>query len=117
MALNFSEAEDGCCVAFEGSMVCKNSRAIEQSILDMMRRHRYLKVDLSAVNEIDRCGVHLLAMIKSFGVEFVEIVATSPIVDVAMAHMPATRRKPPSLKIRPMQQPAKTQPKLTVLSI
>ena len=117
MDLKFNEAEDGCCVVFEGSMICKNSRAIEQSILDSVRRHRHLKVDLSAVNEIDRCGVHLLAMIKSFGAEFVEIVATSPLVDVAMGHIPATRRKPASGKARPVPHPVNNQPKLTAMSI
>jgi anti-anti-sigma regulatory factor len=117
MDFKFNEAEDGSCVALAGSMICKNSRAIEQSILDFVRQHRHLKIDLSAVNEIDRCGIHLLAMIKSFGVEFVEIVATSPIVDAAMANIPATRRKALSVKARPMPHPVSNQPKLSALSI
>lgn len=117
MDIKFNEAEEGCRVAFEGSMICKNSRTIEQSILDSVRRHRHLKVDLSAVNEIDRCGVHLLAMIKSFGDELVEIVATSPIVDVAMAYIPATRRKPAPMKARPVPHSVANQPKLTALGV
>lgn len=117
MDLRSSEGEVGHGVVFEGSMVCKNSRAIEQSILEMVRQHRHLKIDLSAVNEIDRCGVHLLAMIKSFGDEFVEIVATSPIVDVAMTHIPATHRKAQPVGNKPPSLSVNIHPNLTALSI
>ena len=110
MSLKFNESEDGRRVMFEGSMIYKNSRATERFILDMVCRHRHLKVDLSEVKEIDRCGVHLLAMIKSFGSEFIEIVATSPVIDVALAHIPLSRRKqhlvhgksmPPTINVHP----------------
>lgn len=102
MDFNMTDTEAGRCVNFQGSMTCKNSRAIEHHILDCVRRNRYLKVDLSGVTEIDRCGIHLLAMIKSFGTEFVEIVATSPVVDVALVHIPATRRKQRPVKSKPL---------------
>ncbi len=117
MNLKFNDSEDGRCVILEGSMICKNSRATERFLLDMLRQHRQLKVDLSKVTEIDRCGIHLLAMIKSFGSEFVEIVATSPVVDVAMVHIPATRRKPQPMKSCPLLQPTRVARNPSALSV
>jgi hypothetical protein len=117
MNLKLNDSEEGRCVIFEGSMICKNSRAIERFILDMVRRDRHLKVDLSKVREVDRCGIHLLAMIKSFGSEFVEIVATSPVVDVAMVHIPATRRKQQPVKSPPMPLTAYVSPVAAALSV
>lgn len=107
MELMVNETEDGQWVFFEGSMVYKNSRAIERFILDMVRRQRHVKVDLSKIKEIDRCGMHLLAMIKSFGTELFEIVATSPVVDVALAHIPLSRRKRHSIKGQFVRPPIK----------
>jgi hypothetical protein len=104
MNLKLNDSEEGRCVIFEGSMICKNSRAIERFILDMVRRDRHLKVDLSKVREVDRCG-------------FVEIVATSPVVDVAMVHIPATRRKQQPVKSPPMPLTAYVSPVAAALSV
>jgi anti-anti-sigma regulatory factor len=117
MNFDITDTGAGCCVTFEGGMICKNSRATERFILDMVKQYRHLKVDLSEVNEIDRCGVHLLAMIKSFGPEFVEIVATSPVIDVALVHIPATRRKQPPVKNLLTPLPTHVPPPQPALSV
>ncbi|WP_157651156.1 hypothetical protein [Dechloromonas denitrificans] len=75
------------CLVFEGKMTCKFAREIENSIIDMMRRHPKINVDLSRVHEIDRCGVHLLSVLKSFGGEAVKIIATSPEVEITLHHL------------------------------
>lgn len=72
------------CLVFEGSMTCKFAREIENSIIDMMRRHPRINIDLSRVHEIDRCGIHLLSVLKSFGGDAVKIIATSPEVEVTL---------------------------------
>jgi len=75
------------CLVFEGSMTCKFAREIENSIIDMMRRHPKINVDLSRVHEIDRCGVHLLSVLKSFGGDAVKIIATSSEVEMTLQQM------------------------------
>ena len=44
-------------------------------------------MDLSAVDEIDLCGIHLLGLLQSFGGKEVVIVATSPVVEQASARL------------------------------
>lgn len=117
MDFKFNDADGGRRVVFEGSLICKNSRAIERFILEMVRQRQHLKIDLSEITEIDRCGVHLLAMIKSFGTEFVEIVATSPIIDVAMTHMPLARRKQHSPKEKITPHPVSSHSKPRALNV
>jgi hypothetical protein len=117
MDLKFYESEDGRYMNFEGSMIYKNSRAAERFIVDMVRRQRHLKVDLSKVQEVDRCGMHLLAMIKSFGTELFEIVATSPVVDIALVYLPLSRRKHHSLRDQSMQPPISVRRNSVALSV
>ena len=66
-----------------GKMTFEFSAALEDKIIDAMRRYQHLEVDLSGVDEIDLCGIHLLGMLQGFGGKEVEIVATSPIVEQA----------------------------------
>jgi anti-anti-sigma regulatory factor len=80
------------CIIFSGPMTCNNSREIENRIISAMRQHPRLDVDLSGVEEIDLCGIHLLGVLKSFGGDAVNIIATSPTVDAALTRLPTTHR-------------------------
>jgi ABC-type transporter Mla MlaB component len=72
--------DKGCRLVFAGSMTFEFARYIEDRILDALRRYRHFEVDLSAVSEIDVCGVHLLGVLRTIGGDGVEIVASSPAV-------------------------------------
>lgn len=87
MKITLNGAGNDHCLIFEGSMTCKFAREIENSIIDMMRRYPRINVDLSRVHEIDRCGVHLLSVLKSFGGDAVKIIATSPEVEMTLHHL------------------------------
>jgi len=63
----------------EGPMTFEHRQELEGSIIDAMRRHQSLEVDLSAVQEIDLYGVHLLGLLQSVGA----VVAISPAVEEA----------------------------------
>lgn len=89
MGIEHGWRDEDRCIVFEGSMTYANSRNIENFIIDLMRRYLQLSIDLSRVDEIDRCGVHFLAILKRIGGDAVRIVATSPAVDMALAHAPA----------------------------
>lgn len=82
----------GNCLIFSGPMTCRNSREIENRIISAMRQHPQLNVDLSGVEEIDLCGIHLLGVLQSHGGEAVRITATSPSVDLALMQLPSTQR-------------------------
>lgn len=84
--------ENGQQLVFSGPMTCNNSRQIENRIISAMRQYEQLSVDLSGVEEIDLCGIHLLGVLQSFGGDAVHIVATSPTVDAALARLPETHR-------------------------
>lgn len=87
MKITLNREANAHCLIFEGSMTCRFAREIENSIIDMMRRHARINVDLSRVHEIDRCGIHLLSVLKSFGGEAVKIIATSPEVEMTLNHI------------------------------
>lgn len=82
------QESDGFRMTFSGAMTYEHSREIENQIIDALRRHPHLDVDLSAVDRIDSCGTHLLCMLKSYGGDAVSIVATSPSVEDALTHLP-----------------------------
>lgn len=77
--------ESGCRLVFAGRMTIEFARYVEDRIIDALRRYRNFDVDLSAVSEIDLCGVHLLGVLRTIGGAGVRIVATSPVVDHALA--------------------------------
>lgn len=103
MKIELSSSDNGTYIVFSGPMTCQHSREIENSIIDAMRRHRRLNVDLSEVKEVDLCGIHLLRVLKSFGGDAVRIVATSPSIDYALLHLPNTKR--PMRHEAPMTRP------------
>lgn len=90
MNIKINGGRDNCDLALEGAMTHRHSRYIEDTIIDSMRRYPHLNVDLSGVSEIDLCGIHLLGVLRSFGDNTVRIVAASPLVEAALAKLPAS---------------------------
>jgi len=75
--------EAACRLTLKGKLTFEHSAELEDRIINAMRRYPHLEVDLSGVDEIDLCGIHLLGMLQSFGGKEVVIVATSPVVEQA----------------------------------
>lgn len=70
-------------LTFKGKMTFDVAADLEDRIVDAMRRHERIEVDLSGVTEIDLCGIHLLGLLHSVGGNEVLIVDSSPIVEQA----------------------------------
>lgn len=101
MKITVNPGNEGDQIHFSGPMTYEYSREIEDRIIDAMRRHPHLDVDLSGVDRIDLCGIHLLCMLKSYGGEAVRIVAASPTVDKALKNLPLPRRHPNRHRVIP----------------
>ncbi|MFZ2852803.1 MAG: STAS domain-containing protein [Rhodocyclaceae bacterium] len=78
--------EAGFQLKLDGKMTYEFYRELEDKVIDAMRRHKNLEVDLSGVEEVDLCGLHLIGLLQSVG----HIVATSPAVDQASKHLLAS---------------------------
>lgn len=92
MKIEVNSGNAGSSITFTGPMTYEHSREMENQIINAMRRHPRLDVDLSSVDEIDLCGIHLLCMLKSYGGDAVHIVATSPTVENALQKLPVASR-------------------------
>lgn len=68
---------------FAGKMTHEYYRGQEDSIIDAMRRNKKMEIDLSEVEEVDLCGLHLIGLLHSVGV----IVAASPAVAQASTRL------------------------------
>jgi ABC-type transporter Mla MlaB component len=75
-------------LTLDGSMTINFANELEDKILDAMRQHPVLEVDLSGVREIDLCGIHLLRLLQTLGGKAVNFVATSQIVENAIKGLP-----------------------------
>lgn len=112
MEFEVKSGSHGNCIIFSGAMTCSNSRDIENRIINAMRQHPKLKVDLSGVEEIDLCGIHLLGVLQSFGGDAVNIIATSPTVDAALMRLPSTHRHARLKRNISVPSQSKSQPAL-----
>lgn len=74
-------------LTFNHSMTTRFSAELEDKVIDAMRRHKHLEVDLSAVREIDSSGVRLIELLTRLGGKEVDFVATSPVVERATRHL------------------------------
>ena len=83
-----------CRLTFAGDMTLEHSAELEDRIIDAMRRYEHLEVDLSGVNGIDYCGIHMLGLLHSVGGKAVDIVATSPVVEQALRRLLVSQRGP-----------------------
>lgn len=73
---------------FDGPMTFDFRNELEATLIDAMRRHKSLAVDLSDVREIDLYGVHLLGLLQSVGA----VVALSPVVQLAAQRLLTPQR-------------------------
>lgn len=87
MNISVVGSESDCRLVFEGAMTHEFSRQMEDRVIDLMRRHRCLKIDLAAVEEIDLFGIHLIGVLQNLGGCSVDIVAASPAVERALSRL------------------------------
>lgn len=92
MSITLIEEGNACRLIFSGRITQECWCELEGKIIDAMRRFSHFRVDLSGVQEIDLCGIHLLGMLNNLGGENVKIVATSEVVDQASRHLLASQR-------------------------
>lgn len=91
MNITLIDKESTCRMIFAGSLTIDCAREMEDRILDALRRHTCFEVDLSRVEEIDLCGIHLLGVLDAVAGESVKVVGSSPAVRRAYEKM-APRR-------------------------
>ena len=103
MTESIAASQSGAHLVFDSAMTIKHATKIENMILDAMRRHPKVEVDLSRVDEIDLCGLHLLGFLDRFADKGIVIIATSPAVDQAYARI---RRRCSGDGVRPARRPA-----------
>lgn len=92
MSITLVENGDACRMIFSGSITYEYWREQEDIIIGAMRRYTSFEVDLSGIQEIDLCGIHLLGVLHSVGGKNVTIVAASSIVDQASKRLLASQR-------------------------
>lgn len=92
MNITVTTHDQVCRMVINGSMTFKFSRQMEDHLIDSMRRHPYIEVDLSGVREIDHCGIHHLQLLQTIGGQKVCIVALSPEVESASKHLLTSQR-------------------------
>lgn len=86
------DEQNHCRLLFGESMTLAHANELEDQIINAMRRHQKLDVDLSGVREIDTCGLHLLGMLNTLGGADLRIVAISPVVEEECKRLLAFRR-------------------------
>lgn len=69
METNLSAGDAGFQLCLRGPMTFDHRLELEELIIQAMRRHRSLKVDLTDVPEIDLYGVHLLGLLRNVGAD------------------------------------------------
>lgn len=92
MSITLIEDGNTCRMIFDGSITYEHWREQEDTMINAMRRYTSFEVDLSGIQEIDLCGIHLLGVLHSVGGGNVTIVAGSPIVDLASKRLLASQR-------------------------
>lgn len=92
MGITVTATETGCRVVFEGSITCEHARALEDKIIDALRRYQQLAIDLSAIREIDQCGLHLVGLLTKVGGANAVVLADSPVVQQAKQRLLKTSR-------------------------
>lgn len=71
---------------FEGKMTYQFYGEQKGRAIDAMQRHKEMEIDLSAVDEIDLHGLHLLGLLQGAGL----VVAVSPVVERAAMRLLST---------------------------
>ncbi len=83
MKITVETHAQGCRLVIAGRMTSQFARQIEDRLIDAMRRHPRIELDLSGVDEIDHSGVHHLHQLKRLGGSGIAIVASSRAIDQA----------------------------------
>jgi len=92
MSITLIDDGNCCYMTFAGSITYEFWHGLEDIIIGAMRRHTYFQVDLSGIQEIDLCGLHLIGILHSVGGKNVSVVASSPVVDIAAKRLLASQR-------------------------
>ncbi|MGE5471531.1 MAG: STAS domain-containing protein [Bacteroidota bacterium] len=92
MRINLIDKDGVCHLVFTGCLTFEFARELEDRIIDAMRRYDRFRLDLSAVSEIDLCGLHLLRILDTLGGAKVETIAGSPVVEMAERRLLASPR-------------------------
>ncbi|HZX32139.1 MAG TPA: STAS domain-containing protein [Rhodocyclaceae bacterium] len=91
MTFTLIEQEHACRIIFGGRLTMDNAVEMEDRIIDALRRYQKFEVDLSGVQEIDVCGIHLLGVLDAVAGTQVKVVDSSPAVQRAYERL-APRR-------------------------
>lgn len=91
MSVTLIDKGNACRLVFDGYLTFEFSRDLEDRIIDALRRFKQFELDLSNVQEIDLCGLHLLQTIHSFCGDKVELVAGASIVEQASRRLLTSR--------------------------
>lgn len=94
MSVNLIAKENACRLIFEGRLTFEFARELEDNIIDALRRYTQFEIDLSGVQEIDLCGIHLLGVLDAVAGEQVEVIETSPAVQQAYGRFLSPARGP-----------------------
>ncbi|HJW25060.1 MAG TPA: STAS domain-containing protein [Rhodocyclaceae bacterium] len=91
MNMTLIDQQHACRLVFGGSLTIEFARELEDRIIDALRRYSDFEIDLSGVQEIDVCGIHLLGVLDAVGGSHVTVVDSSPAVQRAYERL-APRR-------------------------
>lgn len=92
MSIDVIDQDGSCRLVFAGQVTFAFARELEDRIIDALRRYTRFEVDLSAISEIDLCGLHLLRVLDTVGGDNVKTVADSSLVEQARRQLLVSRR-------------------------
>lgn len=92
MNISLIDKNNACRLIFNGHLTYEHARELEDGIIDALRRYTRFEVDLSGVQEIDLCGIHLLGILDAVAGEQVEVVESSTAVERAYSRLLAPQR-------------------------
>lgn len=91
MTFTLIEQDHACRIIFGGRLTIENAVEMEDRIINALQRYQKFEVDLSGVQEIDVCGIHLLGVLDAVAGAQVKVVDSSPVVQRAYERL-APRR-------------------------
>ena len=92
MTITLIESGEVCRLVFAGCLTFEHARELEDRIIHALRRFTSFELDLSEVEEIDLCGLHLLQIIFSICGTKAALIAGSQIVEQASQRLLSSRR-------------------------
>lgn len=92
MSITLIDADGTCRLVFEGRLTFEFARELEDGIIEALRRFTRFELDLSAVHEIDLCGLHLLQVLEAVAGDKVTTIAGSSLVEHTRTRLLASQR-------------------------